>query len=137
VAAGLAVPAVLVVFADCMPRPLISAGIVSPAFAAIIFGLALQPRWVRALDARWLVLLGEASYSLYLLHSFVILLAFNLFTGLPAGLRVIFAVAAAIGAALLCFTLIERPARRRLRQRPREPLPGVQPEMRPGAMPET
>jgi peptidoglycan/LPS O-acetylase OafA/YrhL len=127
--------AVLVVIADRMPRTLISAGIVSPAFAAIIFGLALEPRWARVLEGRWLVLLGEASYSLYLLHSFVILLAFNLLPGLPAVLRVILSVAAAIGAALLCFTLIERPARRRLRPRPTEPLPAVQPDMRSGAMP--
>ncbi len=71
-----------------------------------------------------MVLLGEASYSLYLLHSTVILLAFNLFPGLPAALRLAFAIAAALAAALFCFAVIEQPARRWLspaRQLQRQP----------------
>ncbi len=115
VAAGVSVLVVLVAFADRIAHPLISAGFLSPAFAAIIFGLAQRPRWVRLLEGSWLVLLGEASYSLYLLHSFVISSAFNAFPSLSAGARVTFALAAAVGAALLCFTLIEQPARLLLR----------------------
>lgn len=40
---------------------------------------------------------------------------FNLFPSLSARGRVTFAIAAALGAALLCMALIERPARRLLR----------------------
>jgi len=124
VLAGMLVLVLLVVVADRIPRPLISAGFLSPAFASIIVGLALRPRWARLLEPRWLVLLGEASYSLYLLHSTVILLAFNLFPGLPAALRLAFAIAAALAAALFCFAVIEQPARRWLspaRQLQRQP----------------
>lgn len=78
------------------------------------------------------MLLGEASYSLYLLHSLVMLVAFNLFPGLPAGLRAFFAVAAAIGAALLCFTLVEQPARRLLRPGGKGPQQAVPTPLAPG-----
>jgi peptidoglycan/LPS O-acetylase OafA/YrhL len=115
VAAGLLVLVVLVLFADRIPKPLVSAGFLSPAFAAVIFGLALRPRWVTALEGRWLVLLGEASYSLYLLHSNVISVAFNVFPNWPVSLRLTFALLACLLAALLCYSLIEQPARRLLR----------------------
>src|SRR5262249_38685381 len=44
---GLAVILTLVLVADRIPRPMISAGFLSPAFAAIIYGLALRPGWTR------------------------------------------------------------------------------------------
>lgn len=112
---GLAVLAILTTFADRIPHPAISAGFLSPAFAAVIYGLALRPRWASWLEAGWLVLLGEASYSLYLLHSTVISKIFESLPDLPQGLRVAAAVAAAIVASLLCFGLVEQPARRLLR----------------------
>ncbi len=61
------------------------------------------------------MLLGEASYSLYLLHSFIIPAAFNALPKLPAAVRLAIALASSVGAALLCFALIEQPARRLLR----------------------
>jgi peptidoglycan/LPS O-acetylase OafA/YrhL len=128
-AAGLAVLAVLVALAHHVPDPLISPAFLSPAFAALILGLAHKPRWGRVLEARWLVRLGEASYSLYLLHSLVVLVAFNLVPGLPAGLRVIFSLAAAICAALLCFTVVEQPARRLLRPGRKGRQPAAQPRI--------
>jgi peptidoglycan/LPS O-acetylase OafA/YrhL len=119
VVGGLLVLAILTVLVGKIPTPLISAGFLSPAFAAIIYGLALEPGWARVLEARWLVLLGEASYSLYLLHSVVIGKVVASTDALPQGWRTAAAVAAAIVASLLCFSLVEQPARRLLRPRPR------------------
>ena len=43
-----------------------------PAFAALVYGIALEPKWVAWLNNRLLVLFGNASYSFYLLHSFFV-----------------------------------------------------------------
>jgi len=40
-----------------------------PAFAAVVYGIALQPNWAAWLNNRMLVLFGNASYSFYLLHT--------------------------------------------------------------------
>src|SRR6516225_9168215 len=55
--------------------PLVGGGLLAPAFAAIIYGLA-QPRSLMVLNLRPMVLLGDASYSFYLLHSFLIGMCF-------------------------------------------------------------
>jgi peptidoglycan/LPS O-acetylase OafA/YrhL len=115
VVAGLVVLSTLTLLADRIPSPLISAGFLSPAFAALIYGIALQPRWASFLAAPFLVLLGDASYSLYLLHSIVISRAFDAMSYLPPEIRVAASLATAIGAALLCYDLIEQPARKLLR----------------------
>jgi|SRR5579862_1079243 len=112
---GSAAIVVITLLATTIPNPLISAGFLSPAFAAIIFGVAQQPRWTQFLTFRPLVLLGEASYSLYLLHSFVMSNAFNAMPYLPHGMRVALSVAAAIGASLASYEFIEEPARKLLR----------------------
>jgi len=51
----------------------------------------------------------------YLLHSFVMTKAFEAVPYLPHGIRVVVAVAAAIGASLASYEFIEEPARRLLR----------------------
>ncbi len=107
--------AIVTALADKIPNPVISTGLLSPAFAAIIYGLALRPRWSSFLEARWLVLLGDASYSLYLLHSIVITKVFGAIPSLPWGIRVAVSLGAAIGASLLCYEWIEQPGRRKLR----------------------
>jgi len=112
---GATVIVLITAVATEIPNPLISAGFLSPAFAAIIFGVALQPAWSRFLALRPFVLLGEASYSLYLLHSFVIEHAFGVTSSLPHGIRVLICLVAAVGASLIAYTLIEEPARRLLR----------------------
>ncbi len=103
------------IFADRIPNPVISTGLLSPAFAAIIYGVALEPRWTRLLALPPLVYLGEASYSLYLLHSFVVSSVFAAVTHAPLPVRVVLSVGAAIAASLLTFKFIEQPARRFLR----------------------
>lgn len=113
--AGLLAFACVVVFAPRIPNPLLSAGLLSPAFAAIIYGSALQPRWLSFLAHPWLVLLGDASYSLYLLHSLMISRTFDALPSLPGPLRIAACFAAAIAASLLAYRLVEEPARRLLR----------------------
>jgi len=114
---GGAVIVLITSLAATIPNPLISAGFLSPAFAAIILGVAQQPQWTRFLALRPLVLLGEASYSLYLLHSFVMTRAFFAIPYPTHGIRVTVCVAAAIGASLVSYEFIEEPARRFLQPR--------------------
>jgi peptidoglycan/LPS O-acetylase OafA/YrhL len=111
---GLFGMAIVIALVDRIPNPVISTGFLSPAFAAIIYGLALRPRWSSFLEARWLVLLGDASYSLYLLHSIVITRVFRVTPFLPWGIRVAISLGAAIGASLVSYEWIEKPGRRML-----------------------
>jgi peptidoglycan/LPS O-acetylase OafA/YrhL len=114
---GLAGFAAVIVLANQIPNPVLSAGLLSPAFAAIIYGAALQPRWLSFLSAGWLVLLGDASYSLYLLHSLVIARTFDFLASWPHAARIAATFAAAVLASLLAYKLVEDPARRLLRPR--------------------
>jgi peptidoglycan/LPS O-acetylase OafA/YrhL len=114
---GTAAILLISIIASRIPNPMISAGFLSPSFALIIYGIAQQPRWTKFLTLSPLVLLGEASYSLYLLHSFVMTRAFEALSYLPHGLRVVLCLGAAIGASLLSYQCIEEPARRALRPR--------------------
>ena len=115
--AGLLAFACVVVLAGKIPNPVMSAGLLSAAFAAIIYGCALQPQWTSFLANSWLVLLGDASYSLYLLHSLVITRAFEAAPHFPPTARVAVALAVAIAASLLSYRLVEEPARRLLRRK--------------------
>jgi peptidoglycan/LPS O-acetylase OafA/YrhL len=114
---GTATIVVITILAARIPNPMISAGFLSPAFAAIIFGVAQQPPWTRFLAFPQFVRLGEASYSLYLMHSFVMAKAFEAMSYLPHAARVALSVTAAIGASLVSYEFIEEPARRFLRPR--------------------
>ena len=117
VMSGLLGLAIVTILANKIPHPIISTGLLSPAFAFIIYGFALQPRWISFFETPWLLLLGNASYSLYLLHSIVIMKAFDAMSYLPWFIRAAGALGTAIGAALLSYDLIEEPARRMLRSR--------------------
>jgi peptidoglycan/LPS O-acetylase OafA/YrhL len=114
---GLAVVMTLVLVANRIPRPLISAGFLSPAFAAIIYGLALRPRWAGFLEAGMLVLLGDASYSLYLLHSTVISTVSGHMSSLHWSIRASLAFLAAVIASLCSYYVVEEPCRKLLRPR--------------------
>jgi peptidoglycan/LPS O-acetylase OafA/YrhL len=91
--------------------PAISPGFLAPAFAAIIYALALRPRWSLFLEARWLLKLGDASYSLYMLHSVVLVAVWAITPDLPGWPRVGVAFAATLITSLLAYSLVERPAR--------------------------
>ena len=132
---GIAGFAVVVAFSDRIPFPVLHSGLVAPLFAAVIFGVATaawpatpgQSRWVRLLGWRGLVLLGDASYSLYLLHFVIIwaaLINFGRAITTPVGITLL--LLACMGAALVSYKLIEEPARRRLRpQSPDKAVPAA------------
>jgi len=86
----------------------------APVFAAIIYGLALRPRWSSVLEFKPVVLLGDASYSLYLLHSFAVSAYF-----MPMGqvrrtspLGFALGISIPIVLSILVYGIIEWPARR-------------------------
>jgi peptidoglycan/LPS O-acetylase OafA/YrhL len=116
---GVAAVSTLVLVAGRIPRPMISAGFLSPAFAAIIYGLALRPGWTRFLETRMLVLLGDASYSLYLLHSTVISRVAGHMSSAHWAQRASVAFVAAVAASLVSYYLLEEPCRKLLRPRQR------------------
>lgn len=59
---------VVMLFSKNIPHPLLHNGLLIPLDAAMLIGLS-QENWIaRALSAPMLVLLGEASYALYLIH---------------------------------------------------------------------
>lgn len=114
---GVAGLVLVTTFAERIPNPVISTGLLSPAFAAIIYGVASQPRWARFLTFAPLIYLGEASYSLYLLHSWVMSSVLEAVPHQLLAVRVVLCVGAAIAASLLTYKFIEQPARRFLRPR--------------------
>jgi len=95
----------------------------APGLAIVIFCCArYRNSIVRLLGSRVLVLCGEASYSLYLLHLVVIErmgisspLPDNLRTALGAASRIAFCILTCIGVSLVTWRLVEVPARYWLR----------------------
>ncbi len=116
---GMAGVLVTIAFSASIPYPVMCTGLMAPAFAAIICGLALQPRWLAWLERPWLVLLGEASYCLYLLHLLVLILAFYIIwpepSGVPGAGRVLGSAVVAILVSVFVFRFVDEPIRRKLR----------------------
>jgi peptidoglycan/LPS O-acetylase OafA/YrhL len=119
VLAGVAAVTAGVAFRTSLPLAVQGTGLLAPAFAAIIAGLALRPRWIKWLEHPLLVFLGEASYVFYLLHIFVLILVCSVIYPAPSGVaspgRVVLAVSLAIGISALVHRFIDEPLRRRLR----------------------
>ncbi len=128
VLAGIAMSVLVVAFSPHIPYTVLHDSILTPAFAAIIYGLALRPSWVSILEIKPLRLLGDASYSLYLLHSLMIGMYFNPFQGMhnQGFIRVAIGIAIMAGVSILAFLYIEQPARRWLR--PKEKQLPISPE---------
>src|SRR6267154_603596 len=117
---GIAVFAVVVAFSTAIPYPILHTALLSPAFAAIIYGLALRPSWGAFLENRLLVLCGDASYSLYLLHSMIMGMYFYSQTGQVVHktfLGVLVFVLLMLAISMLVYRFIEEPARRKLNPR--------------------
>jgi len=102
-----------------VPYLVVHTALPGPAFAAIVYGIALESRWASWLNNRLLVLFGDASYSFYLLHSIFVFpffynfrtqqLRFNNFLGILAWTIMMLTISS------LVYRFIEEPARRRLR----------------------
>ncbi len=81
------------------------------------------------LENRWLVHCGDASYSLYLLHSMIVGMYFHSTTGQlryqsPMGILVFVLIAVSISA--LVYRFIEEPARRKLNPRRKPQLGSIE-----------
>ncbi|MGD0939312.1 MAG: acyltransferase [Terracidiphilus sp.] len=119
--AGLGAIGVVVGLSSWIPYLTIHTALLAPAFAAIIYGIALRPAGLGMLENRMIEAFGEASYPFYLLHSMVISSVFvNWQNGTVrhqtlAGFAMWFLIA--VGIALLVDRFIERPLRRLLRPR--------------------
>jgi peptidoglycan/LPS O-acetylase OafA/YrhL len=109
-----------------VPYLIVHTALSGPAFAALVYGIALEPKWVGWLNNRLLVLFGNASYSFYLLHSFFVWPFFHDmrtqavrnqgFVGIALWTVMMLIISS------LVYRFIEEPLRRRLRPK-REPKP--------------
>jgi peptidoglycan/LPS O-acetylase OafA/YrhL len=91
----------------------------SPLFLLLLLTLATGPTFLTPLlEHRWALLLGEASYSLYILHWLPFsLLARQVQVGAEPAVWLSAAImVATVPAAIVCYWCIERPARRVLRR---------------------
>ncbi len=91
-----------------------------PPFVGLILAVASGPTWLSPLlEHPRLVLLGEASYSLYIIHwSVVTVLNMKLLGDLGTPLVHAIGLLATVGASVLCYRFVEVPWRRRLRGHP-------------------
>ena len=102
-----------------VPYLVVHTAMSGPAFAAVVYGIALEPKWASWLNNRLLVLFGNASYSFYLLHSMFVWPFFHDFrtqavrnNGL-VGIAIWTVMMLIISS--LVYRFIEEPARRKLR----------------------
>jgi peptidoglycan/LPS O-acetylase OafA/YrhL len=95
-------------------------GLTTPLWLLLIAALAAGPTLLtRWLERGWLVLLGEASYALYLLHWIPLsLLIWATAGGRPPAPVSLAALGATLLAVLACYRWVERPSRAWLRARP-------------------
>jgi len=98
-----------------IPYIVMHTGFFAPAFTAIILGLAFRPAWSAPFEWRPLVLLGEASYALFLLH-LPILIIWLFVDAKPPSVSTpensMIGVGITIFAALLAYWIVEKPARK-------------------------
>lgn len=121
---GVAMLAAAIYESDLLPQSNLNAGLLSPAFALMIWacsGSSSLPS--RLLSAKWLVILGESSFGLYLIHVPVL----HLFEALHwEGSRLLYPVylAVCIGLSVMSFYVVETPTRkwilRQFQTRPKE-----------------
>ena len=123
IASGVIAVAAVAMFSGKIPYAIIHTALLSPAFAAIIYGVALGSRWTSILENRLLVLFGDASYSMYLIHTTVL---FNFFFTQKQQVRnanfvgVLECLAIVLAISILIYRFIEEPARRKLKPKQQE-----------------
>ncbi len=119
VALGLLGVAATTLASRFVPYLVVHTAMSGPAFAALVYGIALEPKWAAWLNSRLLVLFGNASYSFYLLHSMTVWPFFHNmqtqqvrnqgFVGIGIWLVMMLIISS------LVYRFIEEPARRKLR----------------------
>jgi peptidoglycan/LPS O-acetylase OafA/YrhL len=122
---GLAGIAAVTVLSPWIPYMVIHTALLAPAFAVLVYGVALRPEGLGVLESRLMEALGEASYPFYLLHSMVISSVFMDWKTNTAHHQTLLGLATwfliAVTVAVLVDRFIERPLRRLLRPK-RKPL---------------
>ncbi len=124
---GMAVGGLLLglLYSSTIPYPLLHNGLFTPLFVAVIAAAAQRGDSVfRAIfEHRWLVILGEASYALYILQTPLLSLVHGVAKRLwptllesPLAFSAV-ALAVTVTASVIAWALIERPARQWLVQR--------------------
>ena len=114
---------VLLSYSDSIPYPLVHNGLLLPLYACVLFGLALDGGLVaRVLSSKTLVFLGNASYSMYILHapiaSWMHILWRDAFLAIPEGpLFVACYTAAVVLASCAVYKFFEEPLNRFLKRR--------------------
>ena len=122
--AGVAGAATAIATYRFIPYPVLHTALLTPAFAAIIVGVALRPKWTSLLAFRPFEVLGEISYSFYLLHILVIAMWFIGKDGkpihnTPSGIAI--GISVPILLALGVYYGIERPLRKKLAPKTKRP----------------
>ena len=138
VLSGIAALIVVVYFSAVIPYVILHTALLAPAFAAIVYGFALRPNWGTILENRLLVLCGDASYSLYLLHSMIVGIYFHDTIGRvrnqgPIGVLVFVLLAVTIS--VLVYQFIEEPAHRKRNPKRKLQLGGVETQAPPQPVP--
>ena len=109
-----------------VPYILMHGGLLVPVFSTLVIGLSGQNIFARAFSVRPLMLLGQASYALFLLHfNFINLLRqYNVPQHLHvAALDPWISYAATLLLSIAAMYFVERPARRMILQHKRDPAP--------------
>jgi peptidoglycan/LPS O-acetylase OafA/YrhL len=119
---GFAVPAAIVAiiavlaYSDAIPRPLLANGLMAPLFGIVIYALA-QGRGIIAafLSTRWLLLMGDASYAIYILQ-YPMASIFNVQSDVYTPVRTACYFVCLVLASIACFRFVESPLRPRIRR---------------------
>jgi peptidoglycan/LPS O-acetylase OafA/YrhL len=119
---GLLMSVVAVAFSSHIPYTILHDSLLTPAFGTIIYGLALRPSWAGILEIKPMQLLGDSSYSLYLLHSLMIGIYFNPYGGMRYQSLggVLLGIGIMLGVSILAYLYIEQPARLLLRPKEKQ-----------------
>lgn len=100
-----------------IPFVLLTHGVFCPLFCVILLALASGNRWIQKIFSRaWLVLLGEASYALYLIHVPIFFMLRAELERHGAWLFLVY-VSLCIALSVLSYLYVERPSRRWILQR--------------------
>jgi peptidoglycan/LPS O-acetylase OafA/YrhL len=100
-----------------LPFPLLHNGLLDPLFALLIYTMAIgQGRLASVFSSSNMVLLGEASYGLYILHEPVANF-FGLTLGATNPLPIVLAyLCVVVGISVLALHVLEKPGRRAIRR---------------------
>ena len=98
--------------------PLRHGALLSPLFALLIYRLAIgSGKMAALLSAAPLLLLGEASYALYITHSPILTFLEHYLPSLPVAALFALYAAGTVSLSVFVFLVIETPARRAIRRR--------------------